>query len=127
MEAVIDGSFMRPAGSMVPWAQERLCEATRQALAAVASDVRLGLLETIGIESEWVEDKPCSVKLHLPDVIAPDYVARAVDLENVESWLDEQGCVRVAIGPWFTTKDVDQAILAVTKSCKDSLGLLGLI
>lgn len=52
-------------------------------------------------------------------------MAHAVDLENVESWLDEDGCVRVGIGPWSTTKDVDQVILAVTKVAHEFTGLPG--
>ncbi len=45
----------------MPWAQEWLCEAARRALAAVAADVRQGLLETVELESEWVEGERASV------------------------------------------------------------------
>jgi hypothetical protein len=126
MQVLLDGTAAaRPEGSMVPWAQERLCEAARQALAAVASDVLQGLLETVGLESEWVEGERASVLVHLPHGVEPEYVARAVDLENVEAWLDERGRVRVGIGPWHTTKEVDQVILAVTKVVHEFTGLLG--
>jgi hypothetical protein len=125
MKALVDGSLVRPNGSIVPWAQEQLWHATLQALAAVAADVNQGLVETIGVESEWVaEDTRCSVRLLLPDGIEPHFVARAIDMENVEAWVDGEDFVRVAIGPWFTTKDVDQTILAVIKVVHEFTGLL---
>lgn len=109
----------------MPWAQERLCEAARQALAAVAADVRQGLLETVGLESGWVEGECASVLVQLLPGMEPEYVAHAINLENVEAWLGENGSVRVGIGPWHTTKDVDQVILAVTKVVHEFTGLLG--
>jgi hypothetical protein len=112
-----------PEGSSVAWAQVRLLEATRMALAAIANDVRLGLQETVGVPSEWVEGEVASVRLLLPDGVDTALIARAIDLENVEAWRDEAGGVHVAIGPWYTTKDVDQLVLAITKVTHVLLGL----
>ena len=110
---------------MVPLAQERLWNAARQTLAAVAADVRAGLLETVGLEAEWVEGERASVLVRTPIEAAVEYLARAVDLENVEAWVDENGYLRVAIGPWYTTKDVDQVILSIIKVVHEYTGLLG--
>ena len=112
---------------MVPWAQTQLAQATQQALAAVARDVVSGLQETVGLQSQWgtefVEHAKCSVILELPSEADPEYIAKAIDLENVEAWCDENRRVHVAIGPWFSTKDVDQVVLSVTKVIHVLLGM----
>ena len=112
---------------MVPWAQTQLVQATQQALAAVANDVTKGLLETVGIVSKWgaedAENSKCSVVLELPDEADPEFIANAIDLENVEAWCDENKQVHVAIGPWYSTKDVDQVVLSVTKVMHVLLGM----
>ena len=122
-------STEKPVGSMVPWAQTQLAQATQQALAAVANDVVKGLLETVGMRSQWgaedSENSKCSVVLELPDEADPEFIARAIDLENVEAWCDENNKVHVAIGPWYSTKDVDQVVLSVTKVVHVLLGMHG--
>ncbi len=114
-----------PEGSTVAWAQVRLWEATRMALAAVANDVRLGLQETIGITAKWSEGERASVIITLPQGTDTQFIAHAIDLENVEAWCDEHSQVHVAIGPWYTTKDVDQVVLSTTKVVHVLLGLHG--
>lgn len=122
-----DGRIVAPEGSMVPWAQQHLREATDMALAAVASDVRAGLSETVGVCAEWftghAPEGRASVVLTLPEGTSARRIALAIDLENVEAWCDEEGCVHVAIGPWYTTKDTDQVVLSVTKVTHVLLGL----
>ncbi len=117
------GSVAPPEGSRVPQAQKRLHEATRAALNAVAEDVRRGLLETVGVGSRLVEGERASVVLELPPDTDTEQIARAIDLENVEAWRDESGRVHVGIGPWHSTKDVDQAVLSVIKVVHVMLGL----
>lgn len=116
-------SITSPPGSTVAWAQMRLLEATRMALAAVANDVRLGLQETVGIAAEWAEGERSSVVITLPEGTDAQFIARAIDLENVEAWCDEHHRVHVAIGPWYSTKDVDQVVLSITKVVHVLLGL----
>lgn len=93
------------------------------ALAAVANDVRLGLQETVGIDAKWVEGERASVVISLPEGTDTHFIARAIDLENVEAWCDEHNQVHVAIGPWYSTKDVDQVVLSITKVVHVLLGL----
>jgi hypothetical protein len=102
--------------------QNRLLRATEAVLAAMADDVRLGLRETVGIESRLVFDRRYAVEIDLPKDTDVERIARAIDLENLEAWC-EQGKVRIAIGPWYTTKDVDQVVLCVTKVVHVLLGL----
>lgn len=116
-------SITGPPGSTVAWAQMRLQEATRMALAAIANDVRLGLQETVGIAAEWAEGERASVVITLPEGTDTQLIARAIDLENVEAWCDEHNQVHVAIGPWYSTKDVDQVVLSITKVVHVLLGL----
>ncbi|MFN0086253.1 MAG: hypothetical protein ACKVX9_12770 [Blastocatellia bacterium] len=117
----------KPAGSMVPWAQGQLFSATQQTLAAVARDVANGLAETVGIRCAWGTERMagerCSVVLELPPSADPEYIARAIDLENVEAWCDAAGSVHAGIGPWYSIKDVDQVVLSVTKVVHVKLGL----
>ena len=120
-------STEKPTGSMVLWAQTQLAQATQQALAAVARDVVSGLQETVGLRSRWdtelVDNAKCSVILELPRNTDPEFIAKAIDLENVEAWCDENKQVHVAIGPWYSTKDVDQVVLSVTKVIHVLLGM----
>lgn len=111
-----------PKGSQVSAHQQELLRATRAALLAIASDVRQGLLETVGIESRLVESDRFAMEIDLPQQTDAGMIAQAIDLENVEAWC-ENGKVRVAIGPWYTTKDVDQVVLCVTKVVHVMLGL----
>ncbi|MGH9841769.1 MAG: hypothetical protein ACREEM_23695 [Blastocatellia bacterium] len=117
----------KPVGSMLPWAQTQMFNATQQALAAVAQDVANGLAETVGIRCVWGTelraDERCSVVIELPPGADPEYVARAIDMENVEAWCDENRYVHVAIGPWCSTRDVDQVVLSITKVVHVKLGL----
>lgn len=127
MAQVKNYSTEKPVGSMVPWAQTQLVQATQQALAAVANDVANGIKETVGLSSKWgsesTENDRCSVIIELPDKADPELIAKAIDLENVEAWCDENQKVHVAIGPWYSTKDVDQVVLSVTKVVHVLLGM----
>lgn len=68
---------------MVPFMQEKLQAAINYALAAIAADVRRGLLETVGLDSEWWTNDAewASVVVHLPENIDVDYAAEAINLE----------------------------------------------
>lgn len=123
--AKVDDAANQPSGSMVPWAQRRLRQATRRALAAVAADVRAGLIETVGVRATRADGDRSSVVLGLPDGVDTARIATAIDLENVEAWTDENDRVHVAISPWYTTKDTDQVVLAITKVIHVLLGLHG--
>lgn len=105
--------------------QRRLRQATLDVLAAVAADVRGGLLETVGVESIFSigGDGRCAVVLELPNDADAEKIARAIDAENVEAWLDDEGKVRVGISPWLSTKDVDQTVLCAIKVVHVLLGL----
>lgn len=116
-------SITGPEGSTVAWAQVRLLEATRMALAAIANDVRIGLQETVGIVAEWAEGECASIIITLPEGTDVHFIAQAIDLENVEAWCGEHDQIHVAIGPWYTTKDVDQVVLSITKVVHVLLGL----
>ncbi len=113
----------QPEGSQVPRAQQQLIRATRETLAAIAEDVRKGLLETVGISSRLIQEERTSIVVDLPAGTDTALIARAVDVENVEAWCDSEGRVHVAIGPWYSTKDVDQVVLCVTKVVHVLLGL----
>lgn len=110
------------AGSRVAARQAQMWRATEAVLAAVAEDVRQGLLETVGVASRRVTGERCAVALELPPQTDVEMVARAIDLENVEAWC-EGGQVHVGIGPWYSTKDVDQVVLCATKVVHVLLGL----
>lgn len=109
-------------GSRVAARQKELLRSTGAVLAAIADDVHQGLLETVGIESRMVMRDRCAVEIDLPPDTGVEKIARAIDLENLEAWC-EDGKVRVGIGPWYTTKDVDQVVLCVTKVVHVMLGL----
>ena len=131
MANVPNAAHEKPVGSMVPWAQSQLFNATRQTLAAISQDIANGLAETVGLRCAWgtelEADARCSVVVELPEGIPKgidaEYIARAVDLENVEAWCDDKGELHVAIGPWYSIKDVDQVVLSITKVVHVKLGL----
>lgn len=101
-----------------------MLNATRDVLAAIAKDVRGGLLETVGVESSLsLDGERCSVVLELPEQTDTELVARAIDAENIEAWRDEQNKVHIAINPWYSTKDVDQAVLCTIKVIHVLLGI----
>jgi hypothetical protein len=108
----------------VPRKQKNLLAATDEVLRAIATDVRGGLLETVGIESEFsIDDGRASMILTLPENADAEQIARAIDAENVEAWLDENNKVRVAVNPWYSTKDVDQTVLSTIKVIHVLLGI----
>ncbi|HVG37739.1 MAG TPA: hypothetical protein VM870_00545 [Pyrinomonadaceae bacterium] len=113
------------ADSSVLREQARLMRSTRRTLAAIAADVGEGLRETVGIDSSLSEvGGRCSIVIELPPAADHELIARAIDLENIEAWRDENtGNVHVAVGPWYSTKDVDQVVLTVTKVVHVLLGL----
>lgn len=111
-----------PAGSKVAQRQTQLWQMTEATLKAIADDVQRGLRETVGIESRLRIRAKAAMEIELPPDTDLAKVARAVDLENLEAWLDD-GKVCVGIGPWYTTKDVDQVVLCVTKVVHVMLGL----
>jgi hypothetical protein len=61
--------------------------------------------------------------LVLPEDTDVEKIARAIDLENVEAWLDNDNKVNIAISPWFSTKDVDQTVLSTVKVIHVLLGV----
>ncbi|MBA2340120.1 MAG: hypothetical protein H0V88_06980, partial [Pyrinomonadaceae bacterium] len=87
------GDTAAPHNSNVLQRQKRLLKATRGVLAAIAKDVRAGLLETVGINSELAEGARASVVIELPPGTDIELIARAINSENVEAWRDEQGRV----------------------------------
>ncbi len=108
----------------MPRKQKNLLAATDEVLRAIATDVRGGLLETVGIESEFsIDDGRASMILTLPENADAEQIARAIDAENVEAWLDENNKVRVAVNPWYSTKDVDQTVLSTIKVIHVLLGI----
>ena len=103
--------------------QEKPADFTEK-LSAIADDMREGWLETVGAESRLSTDGTrCSMILELAPETDIETVARAIDLENVEAWTDENGRVNVAISPLFSTKDTDQAVLGAIKVIHVMLGL----
>lgn len=127
MAQVPNAANEKPVGSMVPWAQVQLFNATRQTLAAIAQDVTNGLAETVGLRCAWGTESEaearCSVIVELPAGTDAADIARAIDLENVEAWCDEKAELHVGIGPWYSIKDVDQVVLSITKVVHVKLGL----
>ncbi len=117
------GEAVTPENSTVLAEQTRLVKATEATLNAVFADVRAGLRETVGVDCALVADERCSIVLDLPDGADTEQIARAIDLENVEAWRDANGSVRVGISPWFSTKDVDQTVLAPVKVIHVLLGI----
>ncbi|MDQ3323087.1 MAG: hypothetical protein M3525_11765 [Acidobacteriota bacterium] len=104
--------------------QKKMFAATNEVLAAVAKDMREGLLETVGVESSLsLDGGSCSIILDLPEQTDTEQIAQAIDAENVEAWRDEAGKVHVAVNPWYSTKDVDQAVLCAIKVIHVLLGI----
>lgn len=99
----------------VRWCRGRLNDAVRHVLAAVAADVCKGLAETLGGKAVWCDDEPASVVIHVRKEAEPEYVAQAIDAENIEAWCSESGAVHVGTHPWHSIKDTDQIVLTVTK------------
>lgn len=113
-----------PEGSRVPQKQKLLMKAMLAVLESIATDVRGGLLETVGVESAFsMDDGRCSMLLELPEGTDTELIARAIDAENVEAWRDGQDRVHVALNPWFSTKDVDQTVLCTIKVIHVLLGI----
>jgi hypothetical protein len=103
-----------PAGSLVAPAQWSLFASTMRVLDAIADDARNGLRETLGIECRLATGEKAAIALDLPPGIDPRTVAAAIDRENIEAWC-KNGHVHVAIGPWYTTQDIDYVVLSITK------------
>lgn len=113
-----------PEGSTVPKKQKILFSATHDVLTAIAEDMKQGFLETVGVESSFsMNSGRCSMILELPEKADSEKMARAIDLENIEAWMDEKGKVHIAVSPWFSTKDVDQAVLSAVKVVHVMLGM----
>ena len=112
-----------PENSKVLSNQKQLMKAALKTLDAVFADVRVGLRETVGVDCTLVVDERCSVVLDLPDKADTEQIAQAIDLENIEAWRDEAGRVHVGLSPWFSTKDVDQAVLSSVKVIHVLLGI----
>ena len=113
-----------PENSKAIKKQRLLLKATQETLAEIVRDVREGLLETVGVESSLsTENGRCSVVLELPDGVDTETIAQAIDLENIEAWRDESGKVHVAVSPWYSTKDVDQAVLSAVKVIHVMIGI----
>lgn len=123
-EKLREKDLLVPGGSSVPQNQKRLMKATKAVLESIAADVRGGLLETVGVESEFsADDGCCSMILQLPEGTDTELIARAIDAENVEAWRDDGGKVHVAVNPWYSTKDVDQTVLSAIKVIHVLLGM----
>jgi hypothetical protein len=116
-------SAAAPENSKVIAKQRELIKVTQSAVYAVFMDVQIGLRETVGVECSLVFDERCSVVLDLPEKTDTEQIARAIDFENIEAWQDEAGRVNVGIGPWFSTKDVDQTVLSAVKVIHVLLGI----
>lgn len=125
MLSALNNTLADVEGSSVPQSQRELLIVTKQTLDAIAADVHQGLLETVGVNSSYEINDRCSVVVELPLQIEADtdYLARAIDAENLEAWCDDLKRIHVAIGPWYSTKDVDQVVLCVTKVLHVELGL----
>lgn len=111
---------------MVGYMQKNLHSSTLNVLAAIAADVKRGLLETVGLESEWWTERAdrASIVVYLPENVDAEYIAEAVELENLEAWLDDEKYFHVAIALWYSTKEVDQTVLCVIKVVSQFTGLL---
>ena len=117
------GKLDAPENSKVLAHQKRLCEQMKQTLNAIYKDMREGLLETVGVDCTLVVDEKCSVKLDLPEETDAEKIARAIDLENIEAWCDAENRVHLAVNPWYSTKEVDQAVLSAVKVVHVLIGI----
>ncbi len=122
-KSVLAGSSKEIGGSSVLREQRRLLRATNRTLVAIAEDVRTGLLETVGLKCTLAVEERCSIVLEMPPGTDNELIARAIDVENIEAWCDDNRRVHVGIGPWYSTKDVDQVVLTVTKVVHVLLGI----
>jgi hypothetical protein len=123
-EHLQENNLTVPENSNVIRKQKLLLRTTQEALTEVVRDVRQGLLETVGVESSFsIDEQRCAVVLNLPENSDTERIARAIDLENVEAWLDAENNVHLGISPWYSTKDVDQTVLAAVKVIHVLLGL----
>jgi hypothetical protein len=123
-EAFEQKSFIVSEGSFVPKKQQAMFAATFNVLKEIAKDVREGLLETVGVESEFSIDRGrASVLLKLPPGADAAMIAHAIELENADAWCDESGRLHLGINPWFSTKDIDQTVLCAIKVIHVLLGL----
>jgi hypothetical protein len=122
-KTVQTGDTSAPESSKVLATQKQLMKACEAAIDAVFADVRQGLRETVGVECSLVLEERCSATLNLPVGTDAEQIARAIDLENVEAWLDETGRVHIGLSPWLSTKDVDQTVLSAVKVIHVLLGI----
>ncbi len=119
-----EGVIVAPEASRVLKNQGRLMKATLKVLESIADDFRQGFLETVGIHSTFlIDDDRCAVALELPAAADTELIARSIDAENVEAWQSQDGKVCIAIDPWYSTKDVDQAVLSAIKVIHVLLGM----
>ena len=121
--ALQTGKASAPENSKVLSEQNQLWKATEAAIDAVFADVRQGLRETVGVDCTLNIVERCSVVLSLPDGTNTEQIARAIDMENIEAWRDETERVHVCLSPWFSTKDVDQAVLSTVKVIHVLIGI----
>ncbi len=121
--SIQSGETSAPANSKVSANQKHLMKTTLATLDAVFADVRGGLMETVGVDCVLSVKEKCSFVLDLPEEADAEQIAKAIDMENVESWRDETGRVHVALNPWLSTKDVDQTVLCPVKVIHVLLGV----
>ncbi len=112
-----------PENSRVLTNQKRLSKQARETLNEIHRDIREGLAETVGVDCELIIGEKCSVRLILPKDSDTRKIAQAIDHENIETWCDSEGKVNVGIGPWYSTKDVDQTVLSTVKVIHVLLGI----
>lgn len=124
-KSLLEDNLTIPENSKTILKQRSLKKAAEDALREIAQDVRGGLLETVGVNSAFsIDDEGrCSMILELPEETDAQHIAHAIDLENIEAWHDAQNRVCVGISPWYSTKDVDQAVLCTIKVIHVLLGL----
>lgn len=104
--------------------QTELFSESYKILLTMGKDVREGLLETVGVESEFSLDGDyCSMILRLPPETDTKMIAEAIALENADAWCDETARVNLGINPQFSVKDVDQTVLCAIKVIHVLLGL----
>jgi hypothetical protein len=93
-------------------------------LTEIAVDVRQGLLETVGVDSEFsTNNGRCSIMLKLSVETDTKTIAEAIALENADAWCDKFGQVHLGISPFYSIKDVDQSVLSAIKVIHVLLGL----
>jgi hypothetical protein len=86
--------------------------------------VRQGLLETVGVESQFSLDaNRCSMILNLSAEADIKMIVEAIASENADAWCDDLGYVHLGISPFFSVKDVDQTVLSAIKVIHVLLGL----